>query len=137
MLRWAPAAGGALVADFTITRGTVATPWWSRRGGEVIGSAVGDLEIFSGVAVDRVQWNPAGNHRLIFNTSGDPQPWVNGDGAAAILTVRIAAFELVLRMADREGLGVWGFRWQLVAALQRQGPDALAVGQHARITIEA
>ena len=125
--------------DFTLTRGTDATPWWSRRGAEVIGSAVGDREIVTGVSIDRVHWNRDGNFRLIFNTDGDPQPWLAGAGANAQLIVHIGASQIVLDVPDIEGQGAWGFRWQLSGSgnlTNRQIADSLSADHDARITIE-
>ena len=90
-------------ADFTLTRGTDAAKWYSRRGTESFGSVTGDLVLPVAGTIDRVWYRTT---TLTFNGAGGSwSNWRAGPGAAATFTVTTPHGEVVYAPADQHSVG--------------------------------
>ena len=109
----------APVADFTITRGTNATDWYSRHGSQMFGSITGDRSV-DGNRVSRVRRTSS---QIIFNTEDTPgwPDWWNANSATAKITMYIAgAAPIVFTLSELNGV--------VAAALRfNQSADVVAI----------
>ena len=108
--------GGAAVADFTITRGTSATDWYSRHGSQAFGSIAGDSSV-DGNRVSRVRRTSS---QIIFNTEDTPgwPDWWNANSATATITMYITgAAPIVFTAAELNGVVTAALRFNQSAAV--------------------
>ena len=107
---------GVLVADFTITRGTSATDWYSRHGTQNFGSIAGDSNV-DGNRVSRVRRTSS---QIIFNTEDTPgwPTWWNANSATATITMYImGAAPIVFTAAELNGVVTSALRFNQSAAV--------------------